>query len=98
MAKASKATYYLGNPNLPNAHWKGEYTKEMINSIKKAKENLLYFAENFFYIVDPDKGKICIPLFPFQKRILRTMRDNRFVILNASRQISKTTLLTIYAL
>lgn len=98
MAKASKATYYLGNPNLPNVHWKGEYTKEMISSIKKAKDNLLYFAENFFYIVDPDKGKVVIPLFPFQRKILRTLRDNRFTILNASRQISKTTLLTIYAL
>ena len=90
MAKNSgKTEYYLGNPNLPNTNWKGEYTKEMINHIKKSKQNLLHFAENFFYIVDPDEGKVCIKLFPYQKRCLRTIRDNRQVVLLASRQIGK---------
>ena len=96
--KASRASYYLGNPNLPNVHWEGEYTPEMIQDIQKAKEDVLYFAENFFYIVNPDEGKIKIPLFDFQRDALRMLRDNRFNILLASRQISKTTMLTIYAL
>jgi hypothetical protein len=94
----NKSEYYLGNPNLPNKNWKGEYTKEMVRHIKKSKANLLHFAESFFYIIDPDKGKVCIQLFPYQKRILRTLRDNRKVILLASRQCGKTTCLTIYAL
>lgn len=97
-AKSSKNEYYLGNPNLPNKHWKGEYTKEMVHHLKKSKQNLLHFAENFFYIIDPDEGKVCIELFPYQKRCLRTIRDNRKAILLASRQVGKTTVLTIYAL
>lgn len=97
-AKSSKNEYYLGNPNLPNKHWKGEYTKEMVHHLKKSKQNLLHFAENFFYIIDPDAGKVCIELFPYQKRCLRTIRDNRKAILLASRQVGKTTVLTIYAL
>jgi hypothetical protein len=97
-AKSTKNEFYLGNPNLPNKHWKDEYTKEMINHLKKSKQNLLHFAENFFYIIDPDAGKVCIELFPYQKRCLRTIRDNRKAILLASRQVGKTTVLTIYAL
>lgn len=94
----TKNEYYLGNPNLPNKHWKGEYTKDMVHHLKKSKANLLHFAENFFYIIDPDEGKVVIELFPFQKKMLRTLRDNRNVILLASRQVGKTTMLSIYAL
>lgn len=90
MSKASsKNEYYLGNPNIPNKNWKGEWDDEKVKHLEKSKDNLLYFAENFFYIVDPDKGKVCIDLFPYQKRILRTLRDNRRVILLASRQCGK---------
>jgi len=90
MAKdSSTKSFYLGNPNLPNKNWRGEFTKEMAQSLKKSHQNLLYFAENFFYIIDPDQGKVCIDLFPYQKRILRTLRDNRKVILLASRQCGK---------
>lgn len=88
-AKGNKNEFYLGNPNLPNKHWKGEYTKAMVEDIKKSRQNLLYFAENFFYIIDPDEGKVKINLFPYQKKSLRTLRDNRKVILLASRQIGK---------
>ena len=96
--KSSKSEYYLGNPNLPNKHWKEEYTLEMVNDLKRCKEDLLYFAENFFYIIDPDKGKLKIELFDYQKKALNTLLNNRQVILLASRQVGKTTLLTIYAL
>lgn len=95
---STKSEFYLGNPNLPNKHWKDEYTKEMVGHLKKCKQNLLHFAENFFYIIDPDKGKVVIELYGYQKRALRTLRDNRKVILLASRQIGKTTVLTVYAL
>jgi len=39
-----------------------------------------------------------IKLHSYQKRILRSLRDSRFVCLLASRQVGKTTLMTIYAL
>jgi hypothetical protein len=95
---SNKNPFYLGNQKLPNKNWQGEYTKAQINALKKAQRNLLYFAQTFFFIIDPDKGKGIIKLFKFQKRALRMLRDNRFNILLASRQIGKTTLLTIYAL
>lgn len=96
--KSNNRDYYLGNKNLPTDSAKFEYTPEMVKHLKKASSNLLYFAENFFYIVNLDSGRQTIALHKCQKRALRKMRDNRFVILLASRQCGKTTMMTIYAL
>ena len=83
--KKDTGMYYMGNENLPNRNWEGEYTPQMIKDLKKAGKNILYFAENFFFIVSLDHGKQKIKLYPAQKRALRDMRDERFYILLASR-------------
>ena len=88
----------MGNKNLPTDRAEFEWTPTMVASLKKCKKNLLHFAENFFTIVNLDRGKEKISLFPCQKKVLRSLRDNRFNIVLASRQIGKTTLMTIYAL
>ena len=93
-----ESMYYMGNKNLPNTKWKGEYTKDQVKMLKKASQNILYFAENFFYIINLDRGKETIELYKAQKRSLRKMRDNRFFCLLASRQIGKSTMMTIYIL
>ena len=89
---------YMNNPNLPAVGAEFEYTSTQIKQLKKAAVNILYFAENFFHIISLDEGRQKINLFACQKRALRKMRDNRFFILLASRQIGKSTLMTIYAL
>lgn len=89
---------YMNNPNLPAEGSVFEYTPDQIKQLQKAAKNLLYFAEQFFYIISLDEGRQKIALHPVQKRALRKMRDNRFFILLASRQIGKTTMMTIYAL
>lgn len=81
--------FYMGNKNLPNVNWKGEYTTSQVNALKKASQNILYFAENYFYIINLDRGRETIKLYPAQKRAIRKMRDNRFFIQLASRQIGK---------
>lgn len=93
-----KEKFYLGNQRLPTADTKHEYTPEMVSELKKCKKNLLHFAENYFFIINLDRGKEKIKLYSCQKRVLRSLRDGRFVILLASRQIGKTTLMTIYCL
>ena len=90
--------FYLGNTNLPNPNMEFDWTPEMVKSLKKSKQNILHFAENFFHIVNLDLGRIKITLYPYQKRVLRSLRDNRFVACMASRQTGKTTMMTIYAL
>lgn len=89
----NKNTYYLGNENLPTKNTQIECTaeefKHYTKEIEKCKKDLLYFAENYFYIINPDEGKIKIPLHKYQKRFLRKIRDNRFIIFNTSRQVGK---------
>jgi len=94
----SKRDMYLGNPNLPAATAKFEFTPEMMLEMEKCKNDIIYFAENYFYIIEPDLGKMLIPLLPYQRRLLKACEDNRFNIVLSSRQSGKTTVLTILAL
>lgn len=96
--KTDKTKYYLGNPNLPAADAQIAYEPWMVKEIQKARDNILYFAENFFYIINLDRGREKIKMHSCQKRAIRKMRDNRFFILLASRQIGKSTMMTIYIL
>ena len=61
----------------------------MIGELKKCKEDIIYFAENFFYIVSLDRGKEKIQLYEAQKRVLRSFVSERNVIVCSSRQIGK---------
>jgi hypothetical protein len=89
---------YLGNSKIPAPGSRYEYTPEMVAEIKKCKKHLLHFAENHFYIVNVDEGRQQIKLRKYQKRLLKSLKNNRFVVLLASRQIGKSSVLTIYML
>ena len=89
---------YMGNRNLPTNKAEFEWTAKMVTDLKKCQKNLLYFAENFFTIINLDRGRERITLFKCQKKVLRALRDNRFNIVLASRQVGKTTMMTIYTL
>jgi hypothetical protein len=80
---------YMNNPSLPTPEAEFEWTPEMIQELKKCKENLLYFAENYFYIINLDEGKQKIKLHPYQKKALRMIRDHRFSLFLFSRQSGK---------
>jgi len=97
MTDVKRGQYYLGNQNLPTPDAEFEWTPKMMSDLKKSKKNILHFAENFFYIIS-EKGRHPIKLHSYQKKVIRKMRDDRFFILLASRQVGKTTLMTVYAL
>lgn len=90
--------YYRGSKNVPVAGAQYEFTADMVEELKKCKENIIYFAENFFFIVSIDDGKQKIKLYDAQKRMLLNMVENRFTVNLASRQSGKSTLLTIFVL
>jgi len=100
MAAKVKNKSYMGNTNLPSANSSFEYTPEMVVEIEKCKTDIIHFASNYFYIIDPDSdvGKVCINLYDFQKRVLAGIFDHRFNCLLSPRQASKSTLMTIAAL
>jgi len=91
MPKKPEKQFYLGNENLPTTEAQFDYSShpEWVEDIAKSRKNILYFAENFFYIINLDQGKMKIKLHNYQRKVLRGLRDNRFVCLLASRQIGK---------
>jgi intein/homing endonuclease len=87
--KVDKTKYYLGNPNLPAAETPIAFEPWMISELEKSKDSILHFAENYFYIINLDEGRIKIKLHDCQKRVIEKMTLNRFFILLASRQVGK---------
>ena len=98
MARVTKKEIYMNNPALPTAGAGFEWTPAMVAELKKCRENILHFAENYFFIINLDEGKQKIKLHPYQKKALRMIRDNRFSLLLFSRQTGKSTISTIYML
>lgn len=90
--------YYRGSKNIPVAGAEYAFTADMVEEIRKCKEDIIYFAENFFFVVTVDKGKQKIKLYEGQKRMLLNMVNNRFTANLSCRQSGKSTLLTIFVL
>jgi len=69
------------------------YTKEIINEYIRCKEDIIYFAEKYFYITTIDDGKIKIPLWDFQKKVLKAFitppKNRRHIIMMMPRQQGK---------
>lgn len=84
---------YNGDENLRGPNQKVTMTKQRWSEYIRCKEDILYFAENYFYIVDIDKGKHKIKLREYQKRMLKAFAypqdDKRHVVMLSSRQIGK---------
>jgi hypothetical protein len=93
---------FKGNASLRKIGEEIEYTQEMINENVRCSQDIVYFAEKYFYIVNPDRGKIKIPLYEWQKKVLKsyveTPMGKRHVIVKIPRQQGKTTVTTIFLL
>ena len=73
-------------------------TRDNIEEFMKCANSVTYFAENYYYIINPVKGASLIPLRDYQVTMLENMQNNRFNILLAARQVGKTTCSAIYML
>jgi len=93
---------YMGNASLRKAGEEIEYTPEMLQEYVRCKEDIIYFAEKYFYIITIDEGKILINLYNFQKKILKACIDppdhRNYLITMMPRQQGKTTTFSIYFL
>lgn len=92
---------FQGNPDLRGENEKIEMTEHDINEYIRCKEDILYFAENYYYIQTIDWGRIKIPLWDFQKKLLKVFIDpspKRHIIVLSARQMSKTTVTSLYLL
>lgn len=58
----------------------------------------VHFFKKYCYINHPVKGRVLFRLYPFQEKTLEAFRNNRFSIINKSRQLGISTLVAGYAL
>lgn len=76
-------------PGLKSPNVTIEYTKEMIEELKRCATDPVYFMKKYVYIRHPKKGKIKFDLYDYQEDLVNTYHKNRFSIVLASRQIGK---------
>ena len=91
-----KEYFYNGITNLRCEKSEVEMTEEQLEIRKRIQTDIVFFAENFFYITDPNRGRVRIKLHQYQKEMLVMLMKNRRIVCNFSRQIGKTTIVTIF--
>lgn len=75
--------YYLGDSRLPTAQSRFEWSDEMVETYERCKNDIAYFAENFFTIVSASK-RIKIPLRDYQRKFLdNAMKYKRLLALQS---------------
>ena len=82
--------YYRGDKGLPTADSRYEWTPDMILALQRCQNDIKYFAENFFTIVDLSDGKRKhIPLRKYQTKFLESMMKEKRLLLLTCRQSGK---------
>jgi hypothetical protein len=81
---------YNGNSRLKQLGFQVDYTPEQISEIIRCQSDAIYFIETYCKIVSLDHGLVPFKLYECQKRKVRTILDNRKVILMEGRQQGKT--------
>ena len=74
------STSYLGNPKLKAANVQLDFTEEQISEILKCRDDPIHFIEQYVQIVHVDRGLVPFEMYPFQKKMVESFVDTRFVI------------------
>ena len=83
----------MGNPLLKGEYVRQEFTKEQLEEYIKCSEDPVHFIENYVKVVTIDHGIVPFKMYDWQRDIVRSVFDNRFVICKIPRQSGKTTTL-----
>lgn len=73
-------------------------TREQVEEIKKCAMDVRYFALKYAYIPHPMRGLIKFEPFPYQLDALHAFQNERYVIVNKSRQLGFSTVTMVYSL
>jgi hypothetical protein len=82
---------YNGNINLTSPKEQVSFTAEQVQEFVRCSRSPEYFIQNYVKIVHIDKGLVNFYLYDYQRDIIDTSINNRFVICKLPRQSGKTT-------
>lgn len=57
-----------------------------------------YFCKKYYFIQHPTRGRMLFNLYPFQEKVLEQFKREDYTIINKSRQLGISTLVSAYAL
>ncbi len=89
---------YLGNSNLKPEGQEIQFTKEQIEEYLKCANDPSYFISKYIKVVSLDTGLVPFEMYSYQKKMIETIHNNRFVIAKLPRQSGKTTTVASYLL
>ena len=89
---------YLGNPLLKSAGVQVEWTPESVKEYQKCMGDPHYFVENYVQIVHVDHGLVPFKMYDYQKKMVNTFINERFVIAKLPRQSGKSTTIISFLL
>lgn len=98
MANDNQNLGYRDNPLLKRVGVNHNYTQEEIEEYIRCSEDPVYFISKYIKIVNVDEGLVPFAMWDFQKTMVQTFKDNRFVIMKMPRQVGKTTTTVGYLL
>jgi hypothetical protein len=90
------ALVYNRNPNLKAAGVSVAFTENEVKEYVRCSKDPLYFIENYAKIVSLDDGVINFKMFPYQKRIIKAIHENKDVLGKLFRQAGKSTIVAAY--
>ena len=96
MATKNKESY-RDNPLLKRIGVTINYTQEQTEEYVKCAQDPIYFTK-YIKIITLDEGIVPFEMYDFQKEMIQTFHDNRFVIVKCPRQVGKTTTTIAYLL
>jgi hypothetical protein len=96
MRKGNDVQGYRNNPNLKLPGVELQYTKEELEEYIKCAKDPVYFCEKYVKVKTLDRGIVPFDLYPYQKKFINAIDQNRFVISKWPRQCGKSTCVTSY--
>ena len=88
---------YRDNPKLKRIGVNYNFTKDQVDEYIKCARDPVYFSK-YISIISLDRGIVPFEMYDFQKDMINTFNDNRFVIVKCPRQVGKTTTAIAYLL
>lgn len=87
---------YNNNPHLKAAGVQLQFTEEQVSEYLKCAEDPLYFIENYAKVVSLDKGIVPFTPYPYQRRIIKSIHENRNTIVKLFRQSGKSSVVAAF--
>jgi hypothetical protein len=98
MANKRSLEGYRDNVNLKPYGVNIDFTPDQVKEYVKCASDPIYFSTRYMKAVSLDEGLIPYHPYPYQKKMIETCRDNRFVICKLPRQSGKTLTMCAYLL